>query len=584
VTDPRGDLQWGTIPGLVEDAAARFGEDEAVVDVHGPGGSVVRLTFDQLADEVASATRAIVANGIDRGDRVAIWAPNCAEWVVAALGVVGAGALLVPLNTRFKGAEAAYILRQSGARMLFTVDGFLGNDYPRILDEAVAAGDKVPDLERVVILRSGEGVPGDGEGTTGPGTALRPPTAKGDPVVEWGVFLQEGGACSADVAAGRTASITPGDLSDLVFTSGTTGWPKGAMTTHGQTLRTFATWSEVVGLRRGDRYLVVNPFFHTFGYKAGILACLMTGATILPEPVFDVDRVLHRIEDDGISVLPGPPTIFQSILDHPDRKGFDLSTLRLVVTGAAAVPVELVRALWSDLDIETVLTAYGLTEATGTATMCRRGDSAEVIAGTSGRAIPDVDVRIVAPDGTEVPRGVAGEIVIRGYNVMRGYFNDAEATDEAIDGGGWLHTGDIGHMDDAGNVAITDRLKDMYVSGGFNVYPAEVEAVLRLHPDVAQAAVVGEPDRRMGEVGLALVVPSESGRAEAVEGELAGWARQRLANYKVPRRVVAVETLPLNASGKVLKRELREKYAVRPPPDDGAVESSEHPPGEEGVP
>jgi acyl-CoA synthetase (AMP-forming)/AMP-acid ligase II len=179
---------------------------------------------------------------------------------------------------------------------------------------------------------------------------------------------------------------------------------------------------------------------------------------------------------------------------------------------------------------------------------------------------------------------VAGEIVIRGYNVMRGYFNDAEATDEAIDGGGWLHTGDIGHMDDAGNVAITDRLKDMYVSGGFNVYPAEVEAVLRLHPDVAQAAVVGEPDRRMGEVGLALVVPSESGRAEAVEGELAGWARQRLANYKVPRRVVVVETLPLNASGKVLKRELREKYAVRPPPDDGAVESSEHPPGEEGVP
>ena len=177
------------------------------------------------------------------------------------------------------------------------------------------------------------------------------------------------------------------------------------MTTHGQTLRTFATWSEVVGLRRGDRYLIVNPFFHTFGYKAGILACLMTGATMVPEPVFDVDRVMSRVETERITVLPGPPTIFQSILDHPERKGFDLSSLRLVVTGAAVVPVELVKRLWSDLGIETVLTAYGLTEATGTVTMCRRGDSAEVISGTSGRAIPDVDVRIVGGDGIELPEG-----------------------------------------------------------------------------------------------------------------------------------------------------------------------------------
>jgi HIP---CoA ligase len=546
VTDPRGDLQWGTIPGLVEDAAARFGEAEAVVDVHGPGATTIRLTFDQLADEVASATRAIVANGIERGDRVAIWAPNCAEWVIAALGAVGAGALLVPLNTRFKGAEAAYILRQSGARMLFTVDGFLGNDYPALLDEAVAAGDRVPDLERVVILRRGDDGPG-------------PTTAKGDPVVAWDVFLQEGGACSADVAAGRTASITSGDLSDLVFTSGTTGHPKGVMTTHGQTLRTFATWSEIVGLRHGDRYLIVNPFSHTFGYKAGILACLMTGATMVPEPVFDVGLLVERIEQEHITVLPGPPTIFQSMLDHPDRKSFDLSSLHLVVTGAAVVPVELVRGLWSDLGIETVLTAYGLTEATGTVTMCRRGDSAEVISGTSGRAIPDVDVRIIDPDGTERPRGDAGEIVVRGYNVMRGYFNEPDGSDEAIDADGWLHTGDVGTMDPAGNVTITDRLKDMYVCGGFNVYPAEVEAVLRLHPSVEQVAVVGIPDRRMGEVGLALVVAAGDA-PDDLEGELVAWARQRVANYKVPHRVLLVDSLPANASGKVLKRELREQY------------------------
>lgn len=549
VTDPRGDLQWGTIPGLVEDAAARFGDAEAIVDHHGPCGTTTRWSFDRLAEEVAAATRAIVANGIDRGDRVAIWAPNCAEWVVAALGALGAGALLVPLNTRYKGVEAAYILRASGARLLFTVQGFLGIDYPAILDESVSAGEKVPELERVVVLRA--------DAAASPRAG-----ARGDQVVGWEVFLGEGGACSADVAAGRTASITSGDLSDLVFTSGTTGHPKGSMTTHSQSLRTFATWAKVVGLREGDRYLIVNPFFHTFGYKAGILACLMTGATMVPEPVFDVDVVLGRVAEERISVLPGPPTIFRSVLDHPDRSAFDLSSLRLVVTGAAVVPVELVEGLWADLGVETVLTAYGLTEATGTVTMCRRGDSAEVIAGTSGRAIPDVEVRIIGGDGAEVPTGASGEVLVRGYNVMRGYYNDPDATEEAIDRDGWLHTGDIGVMDGAGNVTITDRLKDMYVSGGFNVYPAEVEAVLRLHPDVAQVAVVGVPDRRMGEVGLAVVVPTAGSDPDALTEALPDWARGQLANFKVPGRVQVVDALPVNASGKVLKRELRAAYAT----------------------
>jgi HIP---CoA ligase len=548
ITDPRGDLQWGTISSLVEDAAARFGEAEALVDFHGPAGTTTRLTFDQLAESVAAATRAVMANGIEPGDRVAIWAPNCAEWVIAALGAVGAGAVLVPLNTRFKGAEAAYILGASGARMLFTVEGFLGTDYPAMLAEAVTAGDSVPALERVVVLR------GDARAATeGPLGAIQ---------VGWTPFLAEGRSVSEDVAAGRTASVTAEDVSDLVFTSGTTGRPKGAMTTHGQSLRTFATWAEVVGLAEGDRYLVVNPFFHTFGYKAGVLACLMTGATMVPEPTFDVDLVIRRIEAERISVLPGPPTIFQSILDHPERKDFDLDSLRLVVTGAAVVPVEMVRSLWSVMGVETVLTAYGLTEASGTVTMCRRGDSAEVISGTSGRAIPDVEVRIVDGSGLEVERGVAGEIVVRGYNVMQGYFNDDEATAEAIDSDGWLHTGDVGTMDDEGNVAITDRLKDMYVCGGFNVYPAEIEGVLRQHPGVAQVSVIGVADHRMGEVGLAVVVPTPESDPTETRDELVDWARSQLANYKLPRRVEIIEALPLNASGKVLKRELRVRYST----------------------
>jgi acyl-CoA synthetase (AMP-forming)/AMP-acid ligase II len=546
VTDPRGDLEWGTLPGLVQDAAARFGEAEAVVDLHGPDGTATRWSFDRLAEEVATATRAVVASGIDPGDRVAVWAPNCVEWVVAALGAVGAGAVLVPLNTRYKGAEAAYILRASGARILFTVQGFLGTDYPALLDEAVASGHAVPDLEQVVVLRTGDG---------------GAPVA-GDRLVAWDDFCAQAFRCGADVAAGRTASIAPEDLSDLIFTSGTTGNPKGVMTTHAQTLRTFATWSEVVGLRAGDRYLIVNPFFHTFGYKAGILACLMTGATMVPEPVFDVDVVLQRVSEERISVLPGPPTIFQSILDHPKRDSYDLSPLRLVVTGAAAVPVELVEALRSDLGVETVLTAYGLTEATGTVTMCRRGDPAAIISATSGRAIPDVEVRIVDADGEELGVGEAGEIVVRGYNVTSGYLDDPEATAAAIDGGGWLHTGDVGYLDDGGNLAITDRLKDMYVSGGFNVYPAEVESVLRQYPDVAQVAVVGVPDHRMGEVGLAVVVATPGADLAALPSGLPDFAKERLANFKVPRRVEVVDALPTNASGKVLKRELRSRFGT----------------------
>ncbi|HTZ08863.1 MAG TPA: AMP-binding protein, partial [Acidimicrobiales bacterium] len=360
----------------------------------------------------------------------------------------------------------------------------------------------------------------------------------------------------------RWAEVAGADLSDIIFTSGTTGRPKGAMTTHAQTLRTFATWSAVVGLTEGDRYLVVNPFFHTFGYKAGIMACLMQGATIVPEPVFDVDKVLDTVARERITVLPGPPTLYQSILEHPRRAQYDLDSLRLAVTGAAVVPVELVRRMGSELGFDTVLTAYGLTESTGTVTMCRRGDPPETIAGTSGRAIPGLEVRVVDDPGREVPRGDPGEVVVRGYTVVQGYWEDPEATAEAIDAEGWLHTGDVAVMDGDGNVRITDRKKDMFIVGGFNAYPAEIEGALLGHPAVAQVAVVGVPDERLGEVGCAFVVP-RPGAAEgaALPDELVAWARERMANYKVPRRVEVVASLPLNASGKVLKTELRSRLA-----------------------
>jgi HIP---CoA ligase len=403
-------------------------------------------------------------------------------------------------------------------------------------------------LARVVLLRD--------EGAT-EGAAEAPVTGLGE-LLEAGTTIDP-----AEVAA-RAAAVGPEDVSDLIFTSGTTGRPKGAAATHAQSLRTFGTWSSIVGLRAGDRYLVVNPFFHTFGYKAGILACLMAGATVVPEPVFDPSAVMARIGTERISVLPGPPTLYQTLLTDPRRTEHDLSSLRLGVTGAAVVPVELVQAMRDELGFDTVLTAYGLTESCGTVTMCRRDDPPEVVAATSGRAIPGLEVRAVS-GGAEVPPGEHGEIVVRGYTVMHGYWGDEAATAEAIDAEGWLHTGDIGALTPDGNLTITDRVKDMFVVGGFNAYPAEIESILRGHEAVGQVAVVGVPDDRLGEVGCAYVVPAVPAGTDADPVGLArailSWSRGAMANYKVPRGVVLVDALPVNASGKVLKRELRRRHA-----------------------
>ncbi len=489
-----------------------------------------------------------MASGVAAGDRVAVWAPNCAEWMLAALGLLRAGGVLVPLNTRFKGGEAAYIIRNAGASTLVTVRGFLGVDYPALL-----AGQDTGDLARIILLRDEhDDGRSDAAGVTVPVTGLD-------------AFLAAGEGVDPADAAARAAAVRSDDISDLIFTSGTTGHPKGASATHAQSLRTFGTWSSIVGLTAGDRYLVVNPFFHTFGYKAGILACVMAGATVVPEPVFDPSAVMARIGTEHISVLPGPPTLYQTLLSDPRRDEHDLSSLRLGVTGAAVVPVELVQAMRDELGFDTVLTAYGLTESCGTVTMCRRSDPPEIVAATSGRAIPGLEVRAVAAAGTEVAPGEPGEIVVRGYTVMPGYWGDEAATAEAIDAEGWLHTGDIGVLDQAGNVTITDRVKDMFVVGGFNAYPAEIEAILRGYEAVGQVAVVGVPDDRMGEVGCAYIVPTGAAAAGTDPVELGrailSWSRGAMANYKVPRGVVLVDALPVNASGKVLKRELRQRHA-----------------------
>lgn len=526
--DRDGDRRWGdrqprTIPEALQQAVENYRDDEALVD------GTDRLSFGQLADRVERVARALVGSGIEAGDRVALWAPNSAEWVITSFAVYAVGAVLVPLNTRYRGEEAGHVLRTSRARLLFAVTDMLGCDLVELLADVPG----LESLQEIVVL----------EGPARPGCTS---------IAEFQARALD--AHGPEVAR-RRSDLGGDDASDIIFTSGTTGKPKGAVLGHGASVRTYLAWSELVGLRRGDRYLLVYPFFHTAGLKSGLLACVLRGATIVPQAVFDVVPVMERVASERITMLPGPPTVFQSILNHPDFSSFDLSSLRLSVTGAAVVPVEVIRRMRDELRFDTVVTGYGLTETTGTVSMCRHDDAPEVIAGTVGRPLPGVHVRIVDDTGQSATPDEPGEILVRGFNVMQEYFEDPTATKEAIDEDGWLRTGDIGILGRDGNLRITDRKKDMYIVGGFNAYPAEIESIMVGHPLVGQVAVVGVPDERLGEVGVAFVVPRPGQTVDP--DELGTWCRDHMANFKVPRSIRVVDALPLNPTGKVMKFQLR---------------------------
>ena len=506
-------LDEKTIPAMAAAAASQFGDGLAIVD------GETRLTYAELVDQARRFGAALVASGIQPGDRVAIWAFNSAEWVIALLGLTSAGATLVPINTRWKGAEAADVLRRSRARLLVTVTGFLGNDYVAMLE-----GEDLPALETTVVVRT----------------------------PQWEELLTRATPSDLRELDRRAAAVSPDDPADILFTSGTTGVPKGVVMPHERTLGVATDWVRMTGLDADDRYLMVNPYFHQFGLKAGILACLSSGAAMLPEAAFDVDRALARVAEERVTVFPGAPTLYHSILDHPDRGKYDLSSLRVAVTGAADIPVELIRRVNDELPFSSVITGYGLTE-TGTATSTSPDDDFETVATTVGRPRPGFELRI------DAPLGEAGEVVIKGPTVMAGYLDDPDATAATLSPDGWLRTGDLGVLDERGYLRIVGRIKDMFIVGGFNVYPAEIENVLLRHPDIKQAAVIGIPDERLGEVGIAFVV---SGSGDPANGaEILAWCRDQMANYKVPRRIEIVDELPLNATGKVVKDELRARVA-----------------------
>ena len=513
------DSEVSTIPSALAAAVAQHGDRVAVVD------GDTSVTYADLAERARSFGAGLIHRGVRPGDRVAIWAPNSLRWIEALLGLSCAGATLVPVNTRFKGDEAAVVLSRSGARALVTVTDFLGADHVAMLRSSTT---ELPHLETIVVA----------DGPLAPGT------------VAWEELLSSAGEQDLVELDRRAAAVIPQDTCDILFTSGTTGVPKGVVQTHAGTLGVARDWVAMTGITSDDRYLMVNPYFHMFGLKAGILASLVAGLVMYPVPVFDADAVLEAVERQRITVLPGAPTLYQSILDGASEGGRDLSSLRVAVTGAADIPVTLIRRVMDELPFQVVLAGYGLSEG-GTATATEPGDPPEAVATTVGVPRPSFELRIVDGDGNEVAAGETGEILLRGRTVMSHYLDDPEATAEALSPEGWLRTGDLGVIGEDGRLRIVGRAKDMFIVGGFNAYPAEIENLLLGHPEVRQAAVIGVPDERLGEVGMAFVV-LEPGAAVTPD-ELIAWAREHMANYKVPRRVEVIDELPINAAGKVEK-------------------------------
>lgn len=531
MTDHYGGLEIGlhhTLPKVIAHVARTYGDKPFSIDEDGTVTS-----FAALERRVAGLGATLLDLGVCAGDRVAVLAPNCTGWIVAACAAESIGAILVPINTRFKGPEIQYALERAGVSVLFTVGAFLGVDYAAM---AVAAGG-------------------------GPGEGGRPiaglPQLKALIRIDTPGFAPD--AVSAEARARfevAAAAVTPDTTADLMFTSGTTGRPKGAMHGHGQALWMTSFWSRANDFGPDDRTAIVNPFFHSFGYRSGWVSALMGGMTMWPLATFDAGQLLALIERERITQLSGAPTVFYSLMQHPDFRTRDISSLRSGHTGGAKTPPEIIRAGYDVLGFDIFLTSYGLTESTALISTNYPGDPIEAIVQTVGRPVPMTEARIVDAEGRDVPAGEQGELLVRGVNVMQGYFDDPEQTARTIVDG-WLRTGDVARIDEDGRLRILDRLKDVVIVGGFNAYPVEIEIMLGTHPDIAEIAVIGVPDARMGEVTAAFVIPRAGATID--HAGLTAWCRERMANYKVPRHLFVVAELPRTPLGKVQKFALRER-------------------------
>lgn len=519
------------LPQVIAHAADRYSDKPFCIAEDGKVTS-----FADFALRVAAVGEDFLRLGAKPGDRIAIVAPNSTEWIIAASAAMSIGAIMVPINTRFKGPEVRYVLEKSRAALVCTVGAFLGVDYPAMIVAACGGSGvdrpakDLPNLQAIVRVDA-------------PDFARIP---------------RQGGGMKA--FADASAAVTPHTTADILFTSGTTGMPKGAMHSHGQGLWMAGLWNEANDLRDTDRMAVVNPFFHSFGYRSGWVSALTAGITLYPLSRFDAGALLELIEREGITQLSGAPTVFYSLLEHPDFSMRNISSLRTGHTGGAKTPPDIIRAGYEKFGFDIFLTSFGQTESTAIISTNRAGDPIDAIIGTVGRPIPLEEWRIVDGSGAEVEQGGSGELLVRGPNVMQGYFEDPEQTAKTIDANGWLHTGDVATMDADGRLRILDRIKDIVIVGGFNAYPVEIEIMLGQHPDIAEVAVIGLPDDRMGEVTAACVILKPG--ATLSLAELTDWSRERMANYKVPRHLFVCDEFPRTPLGKVQKFALRERVTA----------------------
>jgi len=515
-----------TIPQLLRAAARKWGGKTALKPMKGNSASFTWL--DQQADRFA---RALIADGMQAGERIGLWAPNSREWVAAAVGAQRAGGTLVPLNTRLRITEAENMLARARVTRIVAVSALREVDYPAMLRRA-----DLPALRRVIVL---------------------PPLSSPPSGIEiaWEDFFALGEGLDEAKLREREAGVTGETISDILFTSGTTGRPKGAMFRHASSVQSGHGMVNFARVGEEDCLCPLGTFAHFGGYKGGWVNGLVTGAAVTWTEAHYPVSILDTIQRMGVTVMPAPPVVWQDVLDHPARADWDISCLRFIATGSAKIPPQLVTRLVAELGVEQVGTGYGLTESGGMTNFSRPGDPVENVAYTAGRPAPDAEVRIAVQDGRECGAGETGEILVRTTRALCEYLDDPQATRAAIDANGWLHTGDVGHVDAEGYLTVTDRLKDMYITNGYNVYPAELEVLMSAIPGVSHCAVVGVEDTRKGEVGHAFLIREDA--SAVTEADVIAWCQGNVAGYKIPARVTFVESLPRNAQGKVLKQELK---------------------------
>jgi fatty-acyl-CoA synthase len=517
------ELLGRTIGANLEETARRFPEREALVSRH----QNVRYTYAELDGAVDVVARSLLARGIEAGDRIGIWSPNNAEWVLVQYATAKIGAILVNINPAYRTNELEYALNQSGCRMLIAAESFKTSDYRAMVDEVLH---NLGALESTIFL-----------GTT-----------------DWDALLGDAASIPSETLDERGASLDADDPINIQYTSGTTGFPKGATLTHHNILNNGFFVGELCSYTENDRVCVPVPFYHCFGMVLGNLACTTHGATVvIPEAAFEPGSVLETVQAERCTSLYGVPTMFIAELEHPDFASFDLTSLRTGVMAGAPCPVEVMKQVISAMHMEEVTICYGMTETSPVSTQTRVDDTIDRRVGTVGRVHPHVEVKVVDPETNRtVERGTPGELCTRGYSVMRGYWNDAERTAEAIDAGGWMHTGDLATMDDEGYVNIVGRIKDMIIRGGENIYPREIEEFLYSHPDVSDIQVIGVPDAKYGEELMAWVKLREG--ATVSEDDVKDYCRGKIAHYKVPRYVKFVDDFPMTVTGKIQKFKMRQ--------------------------